>query len=565
MKPAERSETERRLSTETRFPETASQGPALSGLEVPALTILAHPEACRIGDLVALPELHSGQAVDLSRLEPLFAAPGESAAQPLADPQLSRKPLHLAAATDGGVLIERAGSLTPVLLNGEPLDEQRLVAAVHLDQGVVLELGRQVAVLLHRQPPVSRRGPRFNLVGDSGAMMRLRGEIELAAHLDTSVLLRGASGTGKELVARALHNAGPRHDKPWVTVNMAAIPPSLAAAELFGARKGAYTGADGHKTGFFATADGGTLFLDEIGDTPPDVQPLLLRALENGEIQPMGSAATRRVDVRVIAATDANLDDALATGRFRAPLLHRLAGWEIHLPSLAARRSDIGRLLVHFMAGELGTAPQDWRRDGPWASARLVSRLARYGWPGNVRQLSNVARRLAILYQADPSASLDSHLDSLLTAATPQHGETLRPTTPVTVPPVTVPPVTVPPVTVPSTSATSPSPAPAPASPTGRWRPVYRQAAEVGEDELIAALRAHRWDLKPTAEALGISRSVLYQLIEQCPQVRTAAQLEAAEIEAAVVREGGDLAAAAARLEVSAQGLKLRMKALGLR
>ena len=547
------SETGSRLSTETRFSGTVAEGLAAGGIEVRALTVLAHPDPRRVGELVTLPELGSGQAVALSRLEPLFAAPGEGDARPLAEPHLSRKPLRLVPGRPGEVLLARAGSPTPATVDGETLAEDRLLSADDLARGAVLELGRHVVLLLHLQPPLAPRLPRFGLIGDSGAMIRLRQEIQLAAKLDAPVLLRGASGTGKELVARAVHDAGSRRDRPWVTVNMAAIPPALAGAELFGAKRGAFTGADRAKRGFFAAADGGTLFLDEIGDTPPDVQPLLLRALESGEIQPVGGAENARVDVRVIAATDADLDDAVAAGRFRAPLLHRLAGWEIRLPALAERRADVGRLLVHFLDEELrqlgaeGLLDTSRSMDRPWATASLVARLARYDWPGNVRQLRNVARRMAITSHADPAASLSSAVEPLLAPASPSSSGVTAPADP--------------PATTPAPS----SPDPAGASPTGRWRPVYRKASDVSEDELIAALRAQKWDLKPAAEALGVSRSVLYQLIDKSPRARTAAQLERDEAEAALARHDGDVVATAAELEVSAQGLKLRMKALGLR
>ena len=555
-----------RLSTETRLSDMGLDRLATTAATVPTLTLLTHPVVSRIGERVALPELASGETVELSRLGPLFAHSGGADAHPLADPHLSRTPLLLvpvgSVGEEGGeIRVERAGSPTPVRVDGLPLADHQTLDRSAIDRGVTFELGRQVALLLDRQPPLLPKTPSFGLVGESAAMVKLRQEIDLAARLDTSVLLRGASGTGKELVARALHDAGARCEGPWVTVNMAAIPTALAAAELFGARRGAYTGADRDKEGFFAAADGGTLFLDEVGDTPLEVQPLLLRALESGEIQPVGSAKSHKVDVRVIAATDTDLDQAIAEGRFRAPLLHRLAGWAIRLPTLAERRSDIGRLLVHFVARELGVEPYQLGEQGPppWASASLVGRLARHTWPGNVRELANVARRLAILGQANPESPLETFLDDLLrpgsavgsdpgwvaAGVVPAGGSGEGPGTPTGSP-----------------RAAEPPPG---ASPTGKWRPVYRKAAEVVDDELLAVLRAHRFDLKPTAEALGVSRSVLYQLVERCPGLRTAAQLERGEIERVLGHNDHDVEAAAAELEVSAQGLKLRMKAFGLR
>src|SRR5262249_13655296 len=146
---------------------------------------------------------------------------------------------------------------------------------------------------------------------------------------------------------------GPRRDGPYLALNLGAVPPALAAAELFGAARGAFTGADRRRAGHFERAHRGTLFLDEGGEAPPEVQVLLLPALESGEIQPVGSEAPQRVDVRVVAATDADLEAAVAQGRFRAPLLHRLRGCEIRLPPLRERRDDVGRLLVSFLRREL--------------------------------------------------------------------------------------------------------------------------------------------------------------------------------------------------------------------
>ena len=542
------------ITTETRFSDGFKK--LAAAVEVPALTLLVHPDVRRVGERVTLTALTSKGAVDLSRRTPLFSSPGDCTVRALDVSYLSRKPLRLIAgrAGEGGspaeLVLERAGSSTPVQINGEPLGERHCFSADDIQRGVVLELGGRAVLLLHLCPAVALEGPSFGLVGHSGAMQRLREDIALAADLDAPVLLRGASGTGKELVARAVHDAGDRREGPWVTVNMAAIPPSLAASELFGATKGAFTGANRRKDGFFAAASGGTLFLDEIGDTPMEVQPLLLRALESGEIQPVGSAKCRRVDVRVVAATDADLEARIAEGRFRTPLLHRLAGFEIRLPSLAERRDDVGRLLFHFLNRELGgmeplSTAADAAAERPWPPAPLVARLAAYDWPGNVRQLANVARRLAVARRANRPIELEPFVESLLTdsggAGTP--AATLGPAV--------------------SDGSVPPQPNDS-GSPTGKWRPVYRQASEVNEDELVNALRAANFQLNTAAEALGVSRSVLYQLIEGCPRVRKAADLNQEEIEQALASHG-DEAAAARTLEVSLQGLRLRMKALSLR
>ena len=299
---------------------------------VPGLTILHHPDAGRVGERVALAGLASGREESLSRTVPAFSAPGKSLLRPLSDPYLSRRPIRLLpGAEPGGVLLRCGESGTALVadgaaVTGDPGDLE--IPPARLERGVVLLLAGRVVLLLSRLDPVGVAGtPDFGLVGASAPVVALRREIQRVAGLDVPVLLRGETGTGKELVARALHDAGPRRSRPFVAVNMAAIPPTLAAAELFGAARGAFTGADRKRDGTFQRADGGTLFLDEVGETPPEIQALLLRALETGEIQPVGSDEIRRVDVRLVAATDSDLEGAVTAGRFRAPLLHRLAGY----------------------------------------------------------------------------------------------------------------------------------------------------------------------------------------------------------------------------------------------
>jgi len=498
-------------------------------LRVPGLVILSHPDPRRVGEEAALVKLGSGQTVGLSRREPEFAAPGpEAAFRPLDDSYLSRSPFLLSpGAEPGSVTLNRSDSPTRVTVVGEEIGASRTFSAAEIERGVVLVLGRRIALLLHPVDPVPVPVPGFGLVGESAATLRLRREIRSAAGLDVPVLLRGETGTGKELVARALHDAGRRRQGPYMAVNMAALPPSLAASELFGATRGAYTGADRAKTGFFRAAQGGTLFLDEVGDMPSEVQALLLRALESREIQPVGSVETVAIDVRIVAATDAALEAAIADGRFRAPLLHRLAGFEIRLPPLRERRDDIARLFVHFLREEskgLALEPAEQ----PWSPADLVARLVEHDWPGNVRQLRNVTRRLLIARRDGLGEQEIGRLVEELLA--------------------------------------EPAPHP-PASPRPSSNPArrFRKSTEVSEAALLAALESHRWQLQPAAEALGVSRPALYRLIESCSRIRKAAELESAEIEDALEHCGRDRLAAASRLQVSPQGLKRRMTRLGLR
>ncbi len=507
---------------------------------VPCLTILAHSDARRVGERLALPALAAGGEIPLSRLAPVFRAAGEPVGEaqgrPLGERHLSRQPVRLRPGEEpGSVVFDRAASRTRIVADGRPLGERLAFSAAELRRGVVLELGTRVVVLLHRvHAPAAEKLPTFGLVGDSDAVVQLRREIRRLAPLDVPVLLRGETGTGKELVARALHQAGPRSRRPWVTVNMGALPPTLAAAELFGAERGAYTGADRRKPGMFERAHGGTLFLDEIGETPLEVQVSLLRSLESGEIRPVGSTDTQQVDLRVVAATDVDLDAAIRAGRFRAQLYHRLAGYSLRLPALRDHRDDVGRLFYHFLAEEtekLGTSPWSGDEETSWPPAGLVARLARHDWPGNVRELRNVARRLAILGPYTSPEVLAAQIEELLV---------------------------VPAAPVPAPSAAS---EPAPAIPARRR---LRKPEEVGDEELLSTLKAHQWKLQPAAQALGLSRINLYRRIEECPAVRTAAALGREEIEDAMARSGGDLEAAAAVLEVSLQGLKRRITALGL-
>ncbi len=234
---------------------------------------------------------------------------------------------------------------------------------------------------------------RYEIVGKSFAIGALIENIEKVADTAARVLITGENGTGKELVARALHRQSPRARKPFVEVNCAAIPGELIESELFGHMKGSFTGAIQDRAGKFEQADGGTLFLDEVGDMSLAAQAKVLRVLQDGDVTRIGGAKPRKVDVRVIAATNKKLEDEIAAGRFREDLYYRLNVVPIHVPPLRERREDIPLLVEHFLsqfARNDGVAPRSM-------DASAIERLTAFDWPGNVRELRNTIERLLIL------------------------------------------------------------------------------------------------------------------------------------------------------------------------
>ncbi|MCW5560173.1 MAG: sigma 54-interacting transcriptional regulator, partial [Verrucomicrobiae bacterium] len=221
------------------------------------------------------------------------------------------------------------------------------------------------------------------LLGESPALQRVLQDIAQVARTDATVLITGETGTGKELVARAVHAASARREQPLVTVNCAAIPATLIESELFGHEAGAFTGATKKREGRFAMADKGTIFLDEIGELPVDLQVKLLRVLQEGEFDPVGSSSTRKVNVRVLAATNRDLSQLASDGKFREDLLYRLNVFPLHLPPLRERGEDVVRLASVFarrLAEKMGRSVAPLHADD-------VRRLKSYGWPGNVREL----------------------------------------------------------------------------------------------------------------------------------------------------------------------------------
>ncbi len=267
------------------------------------------------------------------------------------------------------------------------LEEIRLVVRKVLDKKALVDDNR----FLRNQ--LKKKYSFGNLVGNSEAMVEVYKTIEKIKNSRATILILGETGTGKELVARAIHFNSVRSEKPFLPVNCAALAETLLESELFGYVKGAFTGAVRDKQGVFEVAHGGTVFLDEIGDISPRLQQILLRVLENGEIQPVGSTTRRKVDVRVVAATNKELEDMVKQGTFRADLYYRLNVISLELPPLRMRKEDIATLAGHFLrkyATENEKTINDMSRD----ALRL---LERYHWPGNVRELENVVERATLL------------------------------------------------------------------------------------------------------------------------------------------------------------------------
>jgi formate hydrogenlyase transcriptional activator len=245
------------------------------------------------------------------------------------------------------------------------------------------------------------------IVGSSDALNCVLGKVEKVAPTNATVLITGESGTGKDLVARAIHKRSYRSGRPFVRVNCAALPPSLIASELFGYEKGAFTGAAQRHSGRFEVANGGTIFLDEIGDIPTEAQVALLRVLQEREFERVGGTHPIPVDVRVIAATHRDLRAAVASGAFRQDLLYRLNVFPLQMPSLRERRADIPLLVSHFIGRHAATSGKRIRS----IERRTLSWLQDYDWPGNIRELQNVIERAVILCEGETLSIDESWLE----------------------------------------------------------------------------------------------------------------------------------------------------------
>jgi two-component system nitrogen regulation response regulator GlnG len=502
-----------------------------------AARVLAHPDPRRVGDFAPLLDAEAdadagrARSVVLNRLVPDFRTAAGALAGPLASSRITRNPLEIGR-FDDGLRIHYAGASPGVEINGSPLRGDRVMSAGEVRDGVIVLIGRDLVLwigwleLIEPAP-----APVMGLVGESSVMRRLRQQIHRVADLDVPVLLRGETGVGKELVATAIHKLSRRATSSYVAVNVAGVPPTMAASELFGHRRGAFTGASEERKGYFSQADGGTLFLDEIGDVSFEVQALLLRAVQEGVIQPVGGTI-KKVDVRLVAATDSDLESAVARREFREPLLRRFS-YEIHVPPLRVRRDDIGVLFFHLLRERMSSMGEGHRlatgsdAAEPFVPGRYVALLAMYHWPGNVRELANVALKFAIENRGLARARIGDELRQII-----------RPRS----------------ETVPSEGGIVP--------PLLSATPPESRSEELTDTQILAALEAEGFRRERAAKRLGISKSYLYRRLDGSAVVRRAQDIPVAEIRSAIASCSGDLAAAAERLHISARALRLQFRRL---
>ncbi|MEZ4302513.1 MAG: sigma 54-interacting transcriptional regulator, partial [Polyangiaceae bacterium] len=420
------------------------------------------------------------------------------------------------------------------------LDGPLLVRFSELREGVVILLAQRIALLLHTAQDRREAAPSLGLIGESDAMHTLRHQIMNVADLDLNVLIRGESGSGKELVAGAIWRASRRRQGSFEACNMSGVPDgNLGLSTLFGHVKGAFTGASGRFRGLLERNDGGTVFLDEIGACEGHVQDRLLRVLEDGALTPLGAEKPQRVDVRVLSATDADLDAMLASGAFRGPLYHRLARYVIEVPPLAARRDDIARLAVHFLRraldeiGETSRLSAAGEGEKPWFPAELMALLVRHDWTsGNVRALANAVGRIVIDHRGSRGIDVAAVRRQLLSTAS------LRP-----------------PASAPGPDDSAPPPVPAARRTT--------QARDLDRAELVAALRDNDYSPAAAARALGRPKATIHSWMQQFG-IRLVKQIPEEEILAAYEAQGRSLTATAQHFEVPLRALKMRLRELGV-
>jgi two-component system nitrogen regulation response regulator GlnG len=514
------------------------------------LTVVFHPDLTRIGASMKLGTIDASGIMRLTasvigRNAPLF-----SDDLALDESHVSRRALTLSHHARGLLLADASGASHCQL--GPDKSASMAVTFDELKRGLSIRFGHGVVCWLRLsqfQPDfavhVTDAGDDFAGVSpEASAVRRL---IDIAARCDLPTLLCGETGVGKEIVARAIHVRSHRNKAPLVSVNMAAVPEALADAELFGAAKGAYTGAE-TRDGYFQLADGGTLFLDEIGEAPLPLQPKLLRTLQEGEV-PVVGGKTKQVDVRIIAASDANLSDA---SQFKQPLLHRLAGITIDIPPLSARREDLGVLLLassarvpgsrdvsHVKGASLAKGISldsshrsvslglDLAKNKPSiaaAWAQFMHDALNTEWPGNVRAFLLAAQRYA-LNLSDHESQFVCHSSDVEDNDSDSDKRGAQ----------------------------------------GRDRGSAKRGASIDDARLKHEHEAANYEIAETARRLGMSRQAVYRRLQQIPDLRLAGQLPDREFLVAIKRVGDDIDALSRHLKISRVAIVQRLKQLGAR
>ena len=512
--------------TETIDPQNmplAATGPSVAR---PTAVVLFHSDLTRIGARTPAELLADGRPVELGRHGPDFVGPGDRPSGPIADPCVSRDQLSLRwNAQAWRFEIERSPGgrrsvrcLTP--------DFKALADADPIPPGGYVVVGDRLLLYLTLRKPPNGLDTTLDIIGESAGTQTLCERVTRVASIDRPVLVHGETGVGKERVAHAIHAVSDRSNGPFKIVNCASIPEHLFESELFGHRRGAFTGATADHEGMFRAAEGGTLFLDEVGELPLVLQAKMLRAVQERRVKAVGEVEERAVDVRIVAATNRDLTALVEASRFRSDLLFRLNTLQLNVPPLRLRPDDIPRLFVHFLDSEARSS-EPLRRLWRSADARppplplsLFLALLRWSWPGNVRELINLVFE-----------TIAENLHEGPFTLPPWAGLAEDPTAPATPVPTE------------------------PDKPTSQGRP--------DEAVLIAALESHDFKQEHTARALCISRSTLHRWMRELG-VRRPRDVTAADIDAARASGVEDLAELAAYLKISPRGLQLRLSTLGI-
>lgn len=495
-----------------------------SGKQDILLTLVFHPDTNRIGHSVNLGSIRGKKSRIVGRQSPCFSF-GESSGHPLDDPYISREALRLCR-DNGAITLKRCATSSRVSVDGEEMNCECSLDEVQLERGVCIVLGGRIVLLLrrlfHRVAAPVKHDIDPSLLGMSAYMANLREQILQLAVTDVDVLIRGETGTGKELVAKALHAASGRSSADLVAVNMAAIPASLAPSILFGSARGAYSGADKASQGYFEQAQGGTLFLDEVGDTAQEIQPQLLRALQQREIQVVGGSI-RSVNVRVISATDALLDNQSCN--FKAALRHRLSQSEICLLPLRQHCEDVGTLFWAFLETFFDSVERSVLLPTEQSNAYIIARWAdlfskfvMYSWPGNIRELRNFSQQIAAA--SDATLNIPSSIIQRISGKEniAVHEE--------------APPFQV----------------------------RVAAAKKYSEEAFFEGFQRARFEVATAARQMGLSRQAIYRRIADTQDLCLADELQRCQIQEALDLFDEDVERAAMSLKVSYSALQARLR-----